>query len=164
MKFDFIVAMTSNRDWFYDLFSFLYPYLWFLHNSLSSPKFIHNVRDHKISVSDLITFSILEVCPVCLSLKQTICVLWTLPHILYEKEKNGYWSYIFNFCFISAKNKEAETGVIIFDFEEKIQKISYTYKDVMDMKTQPRYGDKVNSCINSKKSIAIPDLVEVNML
>lgn len=59
-------------------------------------------------------------------------------------EKSRYWCNIFNFCFISAKSKEAETGVIIFDFEEKIQKISYTYKDVMDMKTQPRYGDKVN--------------------
>ena len=126
-------------------------------------KFIHKVGDHKISVSDFTTFPISRGMPCVLELTGNgICVLWMHLHFSWE-EKSGYWSYIFSFCFISAKNKEAETGVIIFDFEEKIQKISYTYKDVMDMKTQPRYGDKVN-LNKEKKSIVISDLVEVNVL
>lgn len=63
-----------------------------------------------------------------------------------------------------AKNKEAETGVIIFDFEEKIQKISYTYKDVMDMKTQPRYGDKVEFNLGELKSTKTKTAVNVRVV
>jgi hypothetical protein len=49
---------------------------------------------------------------------------------------------------VSDKNKDAETGVIRYDYQSKIQTICYTVKDMPETKTAPRYGDKVSTvCI-----------------
>ncbi|CAG2185296.1 Cold shock domain-containing protein E1 [Mytilus edulis] len=61
-----------------------------------------------------------------------------------DKEPNAHKS--------PGKIKEAETGIIVFDFDEKIQKISYTIKDVLEMKNAPRYGDKVEFNLGEVKS------------
>lgn len=63
-----------------------------------------------------------------------------------------FYNFFLLFCLlylwiISGKIKEAETGIIVFDFDEKIQKISYTIKDVLEMKNAPRYGDKVRNYV-----------------
>lgn len=47
-----------------------------------------------------------------------------------------------NLC-AADKNKDTETGNIVFDYEGAIQHISYSIKEVLDLKGAPRYGDKV---------------------
>lgn len=45
------------------------------------------------------------------------------------------------------KNKEGESGNIIYDYEGTIQQISYFLKDLIDSKNPPRYGDKIEFSI-----------------
>lgn len=48
-------------------------------------------------------------------------------------------------------NKDPDTGSIIFDFEGAIHHISYLVKDLLDLKSPPRYGDKVEFNIGELK-------------
>ncbi|XP_033741037.1 cold shock domain-containing protein E1-like isoform X1 [Pecten maximus] len=41
------------------------------------------------------------------------------------------------------KNKDSDCGNIIFDFEGTIQQVPYQLKDLVDPRSPPRYGDKV---------------------
>lgn len=50
------------------------------------------------------------------------------------------------------KNKDTETGNIVFDYEGAIQHISYSIKEVLDLKGAPRYGDKVEFQIGEQKN------------
>ncbi|XP_014783652.1 cold shock domain-containing protein E1 [Octopus bimaculoides] len=45
------------------------------------------------------------------------------------------------------KNKEGESGNIIYDYEGAIQQIPYYLKDLVDQKGPPRYGDKIEFSI-----------------
>ncbi|KAK7108802.1 cold shock domain-containing protein E1-like [Littorina saxatilis] len=61
------------------------------------------------------------------------------------------------------KNKEADTGSIRYDFQSKIQNITYLMKD-LDLKTAPRYGDKVEFQIGEQKSTTKQLAVNVKVL
>lgn len=45
------------------------------------------------------------------------------------------------------KNKEGESGNIIYDYERTIQQIPYYLKDLIESKSPPRYGDKIEFSI-----------------
>ncbi|CAE1158585.1 Cold shock domain-containing protein E1 [Acanthosepion pharaonis] len=45
------------------------------------------------------------------------------------------------------KNKEGESGNIIYDYEGTIQQIPYYLKDLIEPKNPPRYGDKIEFSI-----------------
>lgn len=48
---------------------------------------------------------------------------------------------------LAAKIKDNEpAGNIVFDYEGRIQHISYYGKDLVDIREPPKYGDKVSFC------------------
>lgn len=50
------------------------------------------------------------------------------------------------------KGKDSESGNIVFDYEGAIQHITYSVKDVTDLRNIPRYGDKVEFQIGEQKN------------
>lgn len=62
------------------------------------------------------------------------------------------------------KTKDAETGSIRYDYQSKIQTISYSYKELVDQKNSPRYGDKVEFQIGEQKATRKQIAVNIKVL
>lgn len=63
----------------------------------------------------------------------------------------------------NSKSGESNNGTIIFDYDGAIQKIPYHIKDVPDLRSTPRHGDKVDFNIGEVRKMGGPSKMAVNV-